>query len=91
MPLELVPFAVQTTLRALGSAARLRDVPAEPRRRPDRRLPRPRSATRARWPRGSSATPGVVEHGLFAPEMVSSVLIAGAEGVRRRAGAKREG
>jgi ribose 5-phosphate isomerase A len=35
-----------------------------------------------------SATPGVVEHGLFAPEMVSCVLIAGAGGVERRAGAK---
>ena len=37
-----------------------------------------------------SATPGVVEHGLFAPEMVSYVLIAGAGGVERRAGAKPE-
>jgi ribose 5-phosphate isomerase A len=37
-----------------------------------------------------SATPGVVEHGLFAPEMVSCVLIAGADGVERRAGAKRD-
>ncbi len=37
-----------------------------------------------------SATPGVVEHGLFAPEMVSCVLIAGAGGVERRAGVKRD-
>jgi ribose 5-phosphate isomerase len=37
-----------------------------------------------------SATPGVVEHGLFAPEMVSSILIAGTTGVERRSGAKRE-
>jgi ribose 5-phosphate isomerase A len=37
-----------------------------------------------------SATPGVLEHGLFAPEMVSCVLIAGADGVERRAGAKRD-
>ena len=36
-----------------------------------------------------SATPGVVEHGLFAPEMVSLILIAGAHGVERREGAKR--
>lgn len=35
-----------------------------------------------------SATPGVVEHGLFAPEMVSCVLIAGTDGVERRAGGK---
>jgi ribose 5-phosphate isomerase A len=37
-----------------------------------------------------SATPGVVEHGLFAPEMVSVILIAGESGVERRAGAKRD-
>jgi ribose 5-phosphate isomerase A len=35
-----------------------------------------------------SQTPGVVEHGLFAPELVSEVLIAGAGGVTRRAGGK---
>jgi ribose 5-phosphate isomerase A len=88
VPLELVPFAVQTTLAALGEA-RLRDVP----RSPDGGLiadylgtvgdPR-ELATRL------SATPGVVEHGLFAPEMVSSILIAGETGLERRTGAKRE-
>jgi len=35
-----------------------------------------------------SATPGVVEHGLFAPEMVSVILIARESGVERRRGAK---
>lgn len=35
-----------------------------------------------------SATPGVVEHGLFAPEMVSCILIAGESGVERREGGK---
>jgi ribose 5-phosphate isomerase A len=35
-----------------------------------------------------SATPGVVEHGLFAPQMVSCILIAGEHGVERRAGEK---
>jgi len=89
IPLELVPFAVQTTLRALG-AAELRDVPPSP----DGGLiadylgevgdP---SALAAQL----SAQPGVVEHGLFAPELVSSVVIAGAGGVTRRAGAKGEG
>lgn len=38
-----------------------------------------------------SGMPGIVEHGLFAPEMVSEVLIAGPDGVRRRAGGKRSG
>lgn len=37
-----------------------------------------------------SSTPGVVEHGLFAPEMVSCVLVASAGGVERRAGAKQD-
>ncbi len=37
-----------------------------------------------------SATPGVVEHGLFAPSMVSCVLIAGAGGIEQRPGAKRD-
>jgi ribose 5-phosphate isomerase A len=88
VPLELVPFAVHTTLAALGEA-RLREVP----RSPDGGLiadylgpvedPRELAAR-------LSATPGVVEHGLFAPEMVSSILIAGATGVERRRGAKRE-
>ena len=35
-----------------------------------------------------SATPGVVEHGLFAPELVSLILIAERSGVERRSGAQ---
>jgi len=35
-----------------------------------------------------SATPGVVEHGLFAPELVSTILIAGESGVEHRSGGK---
>jgi ribose 5-phosphate isomerase A len=88
VPLELVPFAVQTTLGKLHPAA-LRDVPSSP----DGGLiadylgavgdPR---ALASRL----SATPGVVEHGLFEPEMVSLILIAGESGVEQRAGAKPE-
>jgi ribose 5-phosphate isomerase A len=89
IPLELVPFAVQTTLRGLGDA-QLRDGP----RSPDGGLIAdylgevgdPRALAER-----LSAQPGVVEHGLFAPEMVSSVLIAGDSGVERRTGAKRDG
>jgi ribose 5-phosphate isomerase A len=88
VPLELVPFAVQTTLAALGEA-RLRDVP----RSPDGGLIAdylgPVGVPRELASR-LSATPGVVEHGLFAPEMVSSILIAGETGVERRPGAKHE-
>jgi ribose 5-phosphate isomerase A len=38
-----------------------------------------------------SATPGVIGHGLFAPEMVSLMLIAGDHGVERRAGSAPRG
>jgi ribose 5-phosphate isomerase A len=86
VPLELMRFGVQSTLIALAHA-RLRDGEDSP----DGGLiadyfgpvgdPRELSAR-------LSATPGVVDHGLFAPEMVSVILIAGENGVERRAGAK---
>src|SRR4029077_12849373 len=88
IPLELVPFGVQSTLRTVSPAS-LREVeksadggliadylgPVEDPRALAVRL---------------SATPGVVEHGLFEPEMVSAIVIAGEDGVERRAGAKPE-
>jgi ribose 5-phosphate isomerase A len=86
VPLELVPFAVEHVLAAAGSA-RLRDVE----RSPDGGViadylgpvgdPRELAAR-------LSAVPGVVEHGLFPPEMVSLVLIAGEGPIERRVGAK---
>ena len=86
VPIELVPFGVEHTLAALAPS-RLRDGRASP----DGGLladylgpvedPRALAAT-------LSATAGVVEHGLFPPEMVSEVLIAEAGGIRRQAGAK---
>jgi len=86
VPLELLSFGVFTTLAALGDA-RLREVPPSP----DGGLiadylgpiddPRRLAARLAQ-------TPGVVEHGLFAPELVSEILIARPEGVERRAGAR---
>ncbi len=87
VPLELVPFGVGRTLLSL-EPARLRGAPQSP----DGGLiadylgpigdP---SELAARL----GATPGVVEHGLFAPQLVSEILIAGEDGVQRRAGAKR--
>ena len=84
VPLELLAFGVQHTLLALAPAE-LRAV--EP--SPDGGLiadylgpvedPGELSAR-------LSATPGVVEHGLFAPELVSLILIAGDGGVERRDG-----
>jgi ribose 5-phosphate isomerase A len=35
-----------------------------------------------------SCTPGVIEHGLFGPELVSDILIAGIDGVEHRRGGK---
>jgi ribose 5-phosphate isomerase A len=100
VPLELMRFGLHSTLRALARA-RLRPPPAgavssistPTLESPDGGLiadyfgpvgdPRELS-TRL------SATPGVVEHGLFAPEMVSVILIAGERGVERRAGGKQD-
>jgi ribose 5-phosphate isomerase A len=86
VPLELMRFGARCTLAALGEAA-LRPAPESP----DGGLiadyqgaigdPRKLAAA-------LSATPGVIEHGLFAPEIVSLMLIAGEGGVERRAGAK---
>jgi ribose 5-phosphate isomerase A len=88
VPLELVRFGAQRTLLALAPA-RLRGAEESP----DGGLiadylgpvgdPRELAAR-------LSATPGVVEHGLFAPELVSLILIGGEGAVERRAGAKRD-
>jgi ribose 5-phosphate isomerase A len=72
VPLEVLRFGVRRTLAALG--AELRDVPPSP----DgnliadylREVDDP-SELSARL----SATPGVVEHGLFPPSLVSDVLV----------------
>jgi ribose 5-phosphate isomerase A len=100
VPLELMRFGLHSTLRALAHA-RLRPPPpgtvssisTPTLESPDGGLiadyfgpvgdPRELS-TRL------SATPGMVEHGLFAPEMVSVILIAGEGGVERRAGGKQD-
>jgi ribose 5-phosphate isomerase A len=87
VPLELVPFAVQTTLAALGEA-RLRDVPMSP----DGGLIADYLGSIDDDPRALAsrltAQPGVVEHGLFEPEMVSWIFSGGESGVQRRSGAK---
>jgi ribose 5-phosphate isomerase A len=85
VPVELLRFGAQHTLAAIDPAE-LR----EGRVSPDGGLladylgpiddPRALAAH-------LSATAGVIEHGLFAPEMVSSVLIGTPEGVQERAGA----
>jgi ribose 5-phosphate isomerase A len=86
VPLELLRFGAERTLATLTPAL-LRDAPASP----DGGLiadylgeigdPR---ALCARL----NATPGLIDHGLFEPELVSLVLIGGGSGVIERAGGK---
>jgi ribose 5-phosphate isomerase A len=83
VPLELLPFGVGATLHALGHAE-LRGVPPSP----DGGLiadylgpvddPADLAARLA-------STPGVVEHGLFSPELVSDILVGRGDGVESRA------
>jgi ribose 5-phosphate isomerase A len=86
VPVEVLRFGAKSTLEALGRA-QLRGVAESP----DGGLiadylgPVNDPRELAAW---LSAIPGVVEHGLFAPEMVSEVLIAREHDVERRAGGK---
>jgi ribose 5-phosphate isomerase A len=86
VPVEILRFGAGRTLRALGDA-RPRDIGASPDGNLIADYLLPFDDPRALAER-LSAAPGVVEHGLFPPEMVSEILIAGADGVRRRAGGK---
>lgn len=98
VPLELMRFGLHSTLRALGHT-RLRPRPAQAdsailndaQQTPDGGLLAdylsPFADPRELAGR-LSATPGVVGHGLFAPEMVSIILIAGESGIERRSGGK---
>ena len=80
VPLELSSFGLRATLRVLG-AAELRDAP-----------PTPDGGLLADYlgPVGDpaalaarlAATPGLVEHGLFGPELVSDVLVGRGEQVQ---------
>ncbi len=87
VPLELLRFGIAATLRALAPT-RLRDAPPSP----DGNaiadylgvIEEP-----AELASRLAAAPGVVDHGLFAPGMVSEVLVGEQEGVRRLPGAGR--
>lgn len=82
IPVELLAFGLGSTLRRLGSVS-LRELP----RSPDSGiigdyhgpLGEPR-ATAAQL----SSTPGVIEHGLFPPELVSTAIIGRGEKVEMR-------
>jgi ribose 5-phosphate isomerase A len=74
VPLELLPFGVRATLRALGPA-KVRDVPPSPDGGviADYLGPVEDPADLAY---SLAAVPGVVEHGLFPPDLVSEILVA---------------
>lgn len=82
IPIEILTFGAHATLGLLGDAV-LRDVPPSP----DGNLIADYKGP-VEDPRGLadllSTTPGVVEHGLFAPELSSDILIAGPNGIEHR-------
>jgi len=83
IPLELLAFGLGATLRALAPS-RLRPVPPSP----DGGLIADYQGdvgSPARLAERLSSTPGVIEHGLFPPDLVSEVLVASGDGsVTRR-------
>ncbi len=84
VPLELMTFGLAATLRDLGAAS-LRDAPPSPDGGVIADYLGPVEDPRALAER-LAATPGVVEHGLFPPELVAEVLIGREDRVERRTG-----
>ena len=82
VPLELLRFGLAATLEAL-SPTMLRDASESPDGNPiaDYLGPFDDPVTLAAW---LSATPGVVEHGLFSPELVTDVLVGRGTDVEQR-------
>ena len=74
IPLELLSFGLPATLRALGDA-RLRHVPLSPDGGAIADHFGPVDDPAAAAAR-LAATPGVIDHGLFPPELISDILIA---------------
>jgi ribose 5-phosphate isomerase A len=97
VPLEVLRFGMQSTLAALAPA-RLRARSADGGTSPSGWQESPDGGLIADYlgavgdprelSRRLSETPGVVGHGLFAPEMVSVILVAHADRVEERSGAK---
>ena len=86
MPLELLAFGLGHTLALLAPAS-LRDAPPSPDGGLIADYTGPVGDPRELAAR-LEATPGLVGHGLFEPEMVSLVVIGEEGGVRMRPGAK---
>ena len=86
VPVEILRFGCRTTLAAIAPA-QLREVPASP----DGNLIADHLGAVGDPQHLAtllSATPGVVEHGLFAPALVSDILIAHGDRVEHRPGGK---
>ena len=81
IPLELLSFGLRATMRRVAPAS-LRDIPLSPDGGVIADYHGPVDDPAALAVR-LSATPGVVEHGLFPPEMVATVLVARGETVDR--------
>jgi ribose 5-phosphate isomerase A len=81
IPVELLCFGLSATLRRIAPVS-LRDVPHSPDGGviADYQGPVTDPAALAAW---LAATPGVVEHGLFPPEMVATVLVGSGDSVDR--------
>jgi ribose 5-phosphate isomerase A len=82
IPVELLEFGLPATLRRLASVT-LRGVP----RSPDKGVIADyhgEVGDPARLAADLSATPGLVEHGIFPPDLVASVLIGRDDTVERR-------
>ena len=81
VPVELLAFGLESTLRRLGPVRR-RDAPLSP----DGGVIADYTGEvgdPARLAARLEATPGVVEHGLFPPEMVATILVGRGESVER--------
>jgi ribose 5-phosphate isomerase A len=81
IPLELLPYGLDATLARLGEVE-LRDVPVSPDGGviADYLGPVDDPSATAAW---LSAAPGVVDHGLFPPDLVSDVLVGRGDEVER--------
>lgn len=86
IPLEIMRFGARTTLARIGSAE-LRDLPPTPDGNLLAHYTGPVEDPGLLAARLSSI-PGVVEHGLFEPALVSEILIATEQGLERRPGGK---
>jgi ribose 5-phosphate isomerase A len=81
IPLELLAFGLRATLRHLGTVT-LRDVPTSPDGGVIADYTGP-VGDPAALAAALAATPGVVGHGLFPPDMVATVLVGRGDTVER--------